>query len=92
MVFSQRHSKNFHPQLVIGEPEPGDLLDEMELVSEMKLLGVVLSNDLSWESNTKYQVGRGWRKMWMVKRLAELGVSVPTLVKIYCQHVRSTLF
>ena len=51
MLFNPGTSRDFMPRINLGNEE------ELELVEEIKLLGVVVRSDLSWSSHTKYMVG-----------------------------------
>ena len=64
---------------------------EVELVEEMKVLGVVLTSDMKFSRNTEYIVERAFKRVWMLKRLLCLGASVPQLVDVYLKQVRSVL-
>ena len=45
--FSKNH--DFPPELLIGV-----FKDNLEVITETKLLGIMLSDDLKWASNTEY--------------------------------------
>ena len=36
---------------------------ELELVEQMKLLGVLIRSDMKWTDNTEYMVGRAYKKL-----------------------------
>ena len=42
---------------------------EIETVEEMKLLGLIVRNDLSWSSNMEEITKKGYQRLWMIKRL-----------------------
>ena len=48
MLFNRSKNTDFMPELRIGD---GELL---EVVEEFKLLGVIITSDLKWHSNTIY--------------------------------------
>ena len=64
---------------------------EVETLEEMKLLGLVLRNDLSWSSNTEYMTKKAYKKLWMVRRLKSQGANYDDLKDVYIKQVRSTL-
>ena len=64
---------------------------EIETVEEMKLLGLIITNDLSWTRNTEEMTRKGYSRLWMVKRLLGLGGSQETLIDVYCKQIRSVL-
>ena len=66
MGFNPGTARDFLPRFEFNN-------DELEVVEESKLLGVVLRNDLSWGANTDYMVKRANRKLWCLRRLKKLG-------------------
>ena len=62
---------------------------KVDLVEEAKLLGVIISSNLSWSSNTDYIVKRCNKKTWTLRRLKQLGASHQDLLDVYCKQVRS---
>ena len=69
-------SKDFLPKFDIDD-------SPISLVEETKLLGLVNTSDLSWSSNTDYIVGRCNSKMWMIRRLKNLGACHEDLLDVY---------
>ena len=57
--------------------------EEIELIEKTKLLGVVLSSDMSWSSNTEYLVSRCNNKIWILRRLKKLGANQDDLIDVY---------
>ena len=84
MVFNPCWSKDFMPEMVLGGVE-------LEVVEEMRLLGLIVTPDMKWASNTKHIVKRAFSKLWMVRRLKGLGVTTDQLVDVYVKQVRSIL-
>ena len=84
MLFNPTVKYDFIPDLTIDNIN-------LESTDEMKLLGLKISNDLSWKSNTKYMISRAYKKLWIVKRLKNQGASISDLVDIYIKQVRSIL-
>ena len=84
MLFNPCHSKDFLPKFdVDGIP--------VEMVEQTKLLGVVLSSDLSWSAHTNYMVERCNKKMWVIRRLKKLGADNEDLLEVYSKQIRSIL-
>ena len=84
MVFNPGISRDFMPRFnFIGE--------ELEIVEETKLLGVILRSDLSWKSNTSYMVKRANKKLWSLRRLKGLGAKNNDLIDVFIKQVRSIL-
>ena len=63
----------------------------MEVVKEIKLLGLIVTNNCRWDANTKHIVTKGNSRLWFLRRLKLLGASKDTLVDIYKLFCRSIL-
>ena len=57
----------------------------------MKLLGLILRNDLSWKPNTEIMTKKAYKRLWILKRLKKQGASLDDLRDIYVKQVRSVL-
>ena len=84
MVFNPSRNHDFLPDFAVQG-------QQIELVEETKLLGLVITSDLSWSRNTDYMVGRCNSKMWVIRRLKNLGASENDLMDVYCKQIRSIL-
>ena len=63
----------------------------LEVVEKSKILGLIISSDLSWQANTEYIVQKANKRLWMIRRLKALGANNEDLLKIYRTQVRSVL-
>ena len=63
----------------------------LEVVSDIRLVGLVISDDFSWTKNTDSIIKRAYAKLWIIRRLKALGASQQTLLDIYYKHIRSIL-
>ena len=84
MVFNPSVTKDFLPHFEVEGTE-------IELVEQTKLLGVIVTSNLSWTANTDYIVERCISKMWMIRRLKKLGASSSDLLDVFCKQIRSLL-
>ena len=84
MVFNPCRNKDFLPELKVDG-------QQIEVVEQTKLLGLIISSDLSWSRNTDYMVGRCNAKMWVIRRLKNLGASVNDLLEVYQKQIRNIL-
>ena len=84
MLFNPCVSKDFLPQI---ECEGSTV----ELVEQTKLLGLIISSDLSWSANTDFIEERCYKKLWMLRRLDKLGADSDDLIDVYCKQIRSIL-
>ena len=62
-----------------------------EVISETKLLGVVLNNELNWDSNTGYLVKKANARMRLLHKLVDFDVPRDDLKNIYILYIRSHL-
>ena len=76
MLFNPCTSIDFMPKIELDNIE----LDQVE---EMRLLGVIMQSNMKWSANTEQIVERGYKKLWIIRRLKELGAQKPELVDIY---------
>ena len=83
MVFSRSHS-DFATRLNINNVF-------MERTSDVKLLGVWLSDDLSWSRNCKEMSIKAYSRLTMLTKLKYIGTSVEDLLDIYILYIRSVL-
>ena len=63
----------------------------LEIIGETKVLGVVINNKLTWESNTKNLVQKANSRMRLLHKLVEFGVPINDLLNIYILYIRSIL-
>ena len=60
-------------------------------MNQTKLLGLILSNDLTTKSNTTNLVKKGYQRMIILHKLYEFNIPLQDMVQIYCLFVRSIL-
>ena len=64
---------------------------ELEMVEEMRLLGVVVRSDMKWSSNTEQMLTKAYKRLWSMRRLKGMGASVEDLKDVYLKQVRSVM-
>ena len=84
MLFNPTHSFDFIPELEIEGKS-------LETIEQMKILGVIVRNDLKWKSNTEEMVRKAFNRLWIVKRLKAHGASLEDLIEVYTKQIRSIL-
>ena len=82
MKFDSSKSIDFMPTFQIDG-------HEIDLVEEIKILDVIITSDLKFSSNTEYIVERAFKRIWMLRRLKNLGASDELLIDVYIKQVRS---
>ena len=65
--------------------------DFLEVVDRVTLLGVKLRSDMRFSDNTDFICQKGYARLWMIRRLKNLGASQTELIDIYQKQVRSVL-
>ena len=87
MLFNRAKHYDFIPELCLSEEA------KLEVVESMKLVGYQISSDLTTKANTKYIVGRAWKRMWIIRRLKSLGACEADLLNVLrCQVLRVLQF
>ena len=61
----------------------------IEVVEEMKLLGVVIRSDMKWHSNTRYIISKCYSRMWLLRNLKKYGAEEHHMLETYIQQIRS---
>ena len=84
ILFKPCTSIDFMPDLRLGD-------HELEVVEEMKLLGLIIRSDMTWVSNTDNMVQKANKRMWILRRLKNLGAQEDDMVDLYTKQVRSVL-
>ena len=84
MTFNFCNSLQFDTRLYLSE----NLLDR---VKETKLLGVIISEDLTWHSNTRFIMKKAHQRMNILQSLFQFNVPIKELVTIYILYIRSIL-
>ena len=64
---------------------------EVEVVEELRLLGVIVRSDMTWVSNTENMVKKANKRLWIVRRLKQLGAQQDDLIDLYIKQIRSVL-
>ena len=85
MLFNQGRKYDFLPHI---ETESGEML---EVVDEVKLLGLVVRSDLSWRSNTENLCKKAYQRLWMLRNLKKFGANTAELLDVYNKQCRSVL-
>ena len=84
MLFNTGKNLDFMPSIEIDH-------NEIELVEEMRILGLIIRSDLKWTSNTEQITIKAFKRLWVLRRLKALGASQSRLLDVYCKQVRSVM-
>ena len=65
--------------------------ENLEIVKETKLLGVIISDDLKWSKNTNYLIKKAYKRMELLRKASHFTVSKRDKKIIYTLYIRSVL-
>ena len=85
ILFNRSRNYDFLPECYFEEGE------NLEVVEEIKLLGVTIRSDLSWSSHCQQMCQKGYSRLWMLRRLKPLGANTAELLEVYQTQIRSVL-
>ena len=83
--FNKSRKLDFPPELRLSNREI------LKVVTDIKLVGVILDQSLSWQKNTDYICQKAIQNLWIIRRLKKLKMNFWTLLDVYCKEVRSVL-
>ena len=86
MLFNPSKKWDFTPSVSLGIKSPN-----LEVVDEIKLLGIIITSDMKWNRNTSQLCEKWYRRLWMLRNLKRLGATVPELLDVYIKQCRSIL-
>ena len=84
-LFNTARNYDFMPQLTI------DGVNQLEVVEEFRLLGLIFKSNLSWQSNTDLMCQKGYARLWMLKRLKKLGANQSEMIDVFFKQIRCVL-
>ena len=85
MIFNKSRKCDFPPKIKFDDGE------QLEVIPETKLLGVIISEDLSWHRNTNYICKQAREKLWILRGMINLNLGDDRLYDVYCKEIRSLL-
>ena len=84
MLFNTAKRNDFTPKMTVEDTT-------LDVVEEMKLLGVQITADLKWHKNTQYITKKAFSRLWLMRRLNIFGANQSELLDVYIKQVRSVL-
>ena len=85
IIFNNSKTKVFMPQLSL---EDGTYL---EIIDQLKLVGLVINTELTWNDHVQYTISRVNRVLWQLSRFKQLGAPTEKLITFYILKIRSIL-
>ena len=65
--------------------------EPIDVINSTRLLGTIISNDLSWDLNTSALVKKANARMELLRKVASFGTGVEDLKTVYMLYIRSLL-
>ena len=84
IVFNPCTKSDFQPRISIDD-------HELEVVDELRLLGIVIRSDMKWVANTSSMTSKAGRRLWMLRRLKHLGAAQRDLIDVYTKQIRCVM-
>ena len=85
MVFNKSRKWDFPPEVSFSDNQ------NLEVVPDMKLVGVIISEDLKWTKNTQYICQKAMSRMWFLRRMKRVRLDEEHLLDTYIKEIRSIL-
>ena len=85
ILFNKSRKWDFPPELKFSDETI------IEFTPDMKIVGVILSENLSWSKNTQYICDKARQKLWILRRMLQYNMKTETMFDVYTKEVRSIL-
>ena len=82
MLFNRSKKLDFPPEYSFSNGQ------NLEVLEETKLLGIVLTSDLRWASNTNYIFKRAMSRMWLLRRMKKIQLEPQLICDYYTKEIR----
>ena len=79
--FSQKYS--FPPEFQLHEGNNPSTSRYLNVQKSHKILGLFVQNDLRWGTQVDYMVKKGSKKIWMLRRMRQMGVDQRTIASYW---------
>ena len=83
--FSRSRKWDFPPELKFHDGT------QLQTKTETKLVGVMITQNISWQRNTDYICEKARRKIWILRRMVSMDMDISTIFDVYTKEVRSIL-
>ena len=84
MIFNFTNKYQFTTRLVLND-------QNIEIVKQAKLLGVLITDDLKWDTNTELLVKKANIRMELLRKVAHFNTNIEDMRNLYILYVRSIL-
>ena len=81
MKFTKSRTKDFPVEMKLDH-------SFLEVKSKVKVLGVILTSDLRWNSNTEFMCKKAFKNIWILRRIKALKMDPFTILDYYFKEIR----
>ena len=85
MLFNKSRKWDFPPEISFSNNE------NLEYLYQIKLVGIIVSDDLRWEKNTQYICRKETERMWILRRMKKSKLDTEILLDTYTKEIRTIL-
>ena len=85
LLFNNSTTLDFPPEFGLGQSQ------YLQEKTSTKLLGVIVNNKANFGDNTEEMVRRGTKKLWLLRRMRQLGLDSTTVLKYWTSEGRPLL-
>ena len=75
MIFNSLRKIDVTPRLRIKEDG-----DHFKVEDEVKLIGIMITNDMKWDRNTQHITAKAFSRIWILRNLKKFGADETTLL------------
>ena len=84
-LFCKSRKWDFPPEVSFSDQ------NNLEVVSELKLVGVIISEDLKWVKNANYICEKAMERLWILRRMKVFKLVMEHICDTYVKEIRSLL-
>ena len=82
MLFNFSRKYAFPPEFFLGQNESSSE-EYLKVKNTHKILGIFVQNDLRWNAQVEHMVKKASRKIWLLRRMRQLGVDQLTIASYW---------
>ena len=82
MIFSKAKKYDFQPEYAFSDGQT------LSVIEETRLLGIQLTTDLKWYSNTQAICKKAMSRMWLLRRMKLLDLEPHIILDYYMKEIR----
>ena len=84
ICFNKTRKWNFPPEVLLADRV-------IDCVTQVKLVGVTVTDDLKWVKNTEYICEKAMNRIWVLRRMKNIGLEAEYIFDTYIKEIRSVL-